>query len=50
MITSRVDLAMSVCPYERCPNYESCNTGIRHADSRDSYAAHVCFVSVPRPL
>jgi len=45
-----IDLAMSVCPYERCDlgNNKSCNTGIRHADSRDSCAAQVCFVSLPR--
>jgi len=59
-ITSRVDLAMSgcpsvrlpVCPYERCDleNYKSCYTRIRHADSRDSYATQVYFVSEPRPI
>jgi len=34
-ITSRVDLAMSVCPYERWDlgNYTSYNTKNRHADS-----------------
>jgi len=42
-ITSRVDLAisvcpfvpLSVCPYKRCDlgNYKSYNTGTRHADS-----------------
>jgi len=51
-ITSRVDLAMSVCSYERCNlgNYKSCSTGIRYVGSRDSCAAQVCFVSVPHPL
>jgi len=51
-ITSRFGLAMSVCPYERYDlgNYKSCNTGIRHGDSRDSCAAQVCFVKGPRPL
>jgi len=51
-ITSRVDLAMTVCRHERCDlgNYKSCHTVIRHADSRYSCAAQVYFVSVPRPL
>jgi len=42
-ITSQVDLAMPVCPYERCDlgNFKSCNTGVMHADSRDFCAAQV---------
>jgi len=38
-ITSWVDLAMSVCPYERwdLENYKSWTTGIRHAE--DSWAS-----------
>jgi len=50
-ITSRVDLAMSVCPYERWDlgNYESYNSEIRYADSWDSCAAQVSFRRVPRP-
>jgi len=37
-ITSRVDLAMSVCPYECCDlgNYKSRYTETKHVDSRDS--------------
>jgi len=43
---------LPVCPYERCDleNYKSCYTRIRHADSRDSYAAQVYFVSELRPI
>jgi len=49
-ITSRVDLTMSVCPYERWElgNYKSYAIGIWHADSWDSRVAQVCFSSVPR--
>jgi len=51
-ITCRVDLAMSVCSYERWDlgNYKSYITGIRHAGSWDSCVAQVCFSRVPRPL
>jgi len=42
---------MSVCPYKCCDlgNYVSCNTGIRHADSRDS-CAHSNVHNPPKTL
>jgi len=52
-ITSRVDLAMSVCPSDErwdLGNYKSKDIGIWHADSWASCAAQVCFSRVPRPL
>jgi len=45
-------VCLSVLLYERCDlgNYKSCNTRIKHADSRDSCTTKDCFVSVPCPL
>jgi len=40
-INNRVDLAISVCPYERrdLRNYKSYKFGIQHTDSKDIDAA-----------
>jgi len=50
-ISSRVNLAMSVCPYERLGlgNYKSETVGTWHVVSSASYAAQVCSSRVPRP-
>jgi len=44
-ITSRVDLAMSVCPYERCDlgNYKSYCSGTRNAVSSVCYAHYNAY-------
>jgi len=43
-INSRVDLALSVCPYERrvLRNYKSYKVEIKHTHSRDIDAAYCC--------
>jgi len=51
-ITSQVDLAMSVCPYERWDlgNYKRKSVGTWQADPWPSCASQAYFSRVPRPF
>lgn len=51
LINSRVDMTMSVCPYERLDlrNYKRQNVDIKHAASKEIEAAQDCFQLFLRP-